>query len=624
MSESYTRLGASLLLLLVVSLLAGCGTLSSYQTEKKTPDAATNLDSGNKPDQEKIDQTSPRVTSNVPSSGTTGMAPSPSPDRNQFSPLVKPQPIEPQGENTAKMSNEDRLDLALEYCEAANSFWERGELDSAVDALDKAYALILKVETDDDLNLLQQKEDLRLTISKRIVEVYASRYTVAAGISKAIPLVMNGHVLKELESFKTREKDFFLNAYRRSGKYRPGIVKALREAGFPEELSWLPLIESGFKVRALSTARALGMWQFIASTGYRFGLKRDNWIDERMDFEKSTQAAIAYLRELHKIFGDWTTALAAYNCGEYAVLNRIKTQKINYLDNFWDLYEKLPRETAAYVPRFMAVLHIVNNPAAYGMTLPPLDKGMEWEEVMVDKQIELKSISEQVGIAYEPLEELNAELRRNLTPEGVYGLRVPVGMGAVLLSKLAAIPAWCPPAHAYIVHRVKKGETVKSISARYKAFPEDVISLNNLKRGEQVKPGMKLKIPAEKEKAVAQVKKPSVKQTVPEEKPIKYVVKKGDSLFQIANRFNTNVKEIQSQNRITKADVHVGQVLWITPGGKENCPPGDTKNYTVKEGDSLYFIARKHQMNLADVLKLNNLTPQSTILPGQELQVRAN
>ena len=179
MSESYTRLSASLLSLLVLSLLAGCGTLSSYQTEKKTPDSETKLDSAKKPDQEKIDQVSPRVTSKVPSSGATEVAPSPSPDRNQGSSLAKPQPTGTQGENTAKMSNEDMLDLALEYCEAANSFWERGELDSAVDALDKAYALILRVETDDDPNLLQQKEDLRLTISKRIVEVYASRYTVA-------------------------------------------------------------------------------------------------------------------------------------------------------------------------------------------------------------------------------------------------------------------------------------------------------------------------------------------------------------------------------------------------------------------------------------------------------------
>jgi len=101
-------------------------------------------------------------------------------------------------------------------------------------------------------------------------------------------------------------------------------------------------------------------------------------------------------------------------------------------------------------------------------------------------------------------------------------------------------------------------------------------------------------------------------------------VKKGDSLYQIASRFKINVKQIQSQNRLKNTEVHVGQVLWIPPAGSESCPPSDTKNYTVKEGDSLYFIARKHQMNLDDILKLNNLNPKSAIFPGQELQVRAN
>jgi membrane-bound lytic murein transglycosylase D len=616
MSGLNNRLGASLLLLLVLSLFAGCATLSQYQTEKKASD------SEKKSEQEKPDQVSPPVASNEPSSSQTATALSSK--SKQILPPVKPQPSGIQGENAAKMSEEDLLDLALEYCEAANSFWERGELDSAIDVLDKAYASILEVDADDDANLLQQKEDLRLTISKRIVEVHASRFTVAAGISKAIPLVMNHHVRKELESFKTREREFFLNAYRRSGKYRPSIVKSLREAGFPEELSWLPLIESGFKVRAHSSARALGVWQFIASTGHRFGLKRDNWIDERMDFEKATQGAIAYLRELHQIFGDWTTALAAYNCGEYAVLNRIKTQKINYLDNFWDLYEKLPRETAAYVPRFMAVLHIVNNPADHGMTLPPLDEEEEWEEVTVNKQIELKSVAEHLGVPYEQLEEMNAELRRNLTPEGVYALKVPVGMGEVLLSKMNAIPAWCPPAHAFIVHKVKRGETVKSISARYHALPEDVMSLNRLKRSGKLKSGMRLKIPAGKEITVAQVKNPSAKQIVAEEKSIKYIVRKGDSLFQIANRFNITVKEIQSQNNLKDADLHIGQILWLPLAGQESCPPPDAKKYTVQEGDSPYLIARKHQMSLPDFLELNNMSTRSTIFPGQELQIRAN
>ena len=150
------------------------------------------------------------------------------------------------------------------------------------------------------------------------------------------------------------------------------------------------------------------------------------------------------------------------------------------------------------------------------------------------------------------------------------------------------------------------------------------MSLNRLQREGQLKPGMKLKIPSGKEIAVAQVKNPSAKQVVAEEKPIKYIVRKGDSLFQIANRYNITVKDIQSQNRLKNADLHIGQILWIPPAGQEICPPADAKKYTVKEGDSLYLIARKHQMNLPDFLKLNNLTTQSTIFPGQELQIRAN
>jgi len=161
---------------------------------------------------------------------------------------------------------------------------------------------------------------------------------------------MNDHVAREIRSLQTVERNFFIDSYYRSGMYRPHIVAQMKKAGLPEDLSWLPLIESGFKVKALSRARALGLWQFIASTGYRFDLRRDRWVDERMDLERSTDAAINYLTTLHDLFGDWTTVLAAYNCGEANVLRVIRQQHVNYLDNFWDLYTRLPAETARYVP----------------------------------------------------------------------------------------------------------------------------------------------------------------------------------------------------------------------------------------------------------------------------------
>jgi len=236
------------------------------------------------------------------------------------------------------------LDQALDLCQASQEFWQKGELENALGALDQAYSLILEVETHDVPKLIQQKEDLRFMISKRILEIHASRTTVVNGKHNAIPLTLNKYVQKEIDRFTSgREIDFFVESYKRSGKYRPQILKELKKAGLPAELSWLPLIESGYKANALSRARALGLWQFISSTGYKFGLKRDKYIDERLDFEKSTIAATQYLNELHQIFGDWTTALAAYNCGEGKVLRVIRSQNINYLDNFWDLYELLPR-----------------------------------------------------------------------------------------------------------------------------------------------------------------------------------------------------------------------------------------------------------------------------------------
>ncbi len=271
--------------------------------------------------------------------------------------------IGPEGAAAPAQKVQTDLDDALDLCQLSQDYWQQGELENAVDALDRAYALILSVDTSDQPKLIQQKEDLRFMISKRILEIYASRNIVINGNHKAIPITINRHVQAEIDLFtKGRERRFFVDSYKRSGRYRDKIVESLQEAGLPQELSWLPLIESGFKVNALSRSRALGMWQFIPSTGYKFGLSRDKFIDQRMDPERSTRAAIEYLKELHRLFGDWSTVLAAYNCGEGRVLRLIRGQNINYLDNFWDLYQRLPRETARYVPRFLATLHILNNP----------------------------------------------------------------------------------------------------------------------------------------------------------------------------------------------------------------------------------------------------------------------
>ncbi len=397
--------------------------------------------------------------------------------------------------NESGDENQNLLDAALELTEASQEYWADGEVEDAIDALDEAYALILKVDTGDNPKLSQQKEDLRFLISKRIMELYASRHATVNGNYKEIPMAMNDHVEREIKQFQTVERDFFVESYKRSGRYRQEMVQALKEAGLPEEISWLPLIESGFKSRALSRSRALGLWQFIPSTGYKFGLKRNSWIDERLDPEKATAAAIAYLKELHRIFGDWATVLAAYNCGEGSVSRVIRDQKINYLDNFWDFYERLPRETARYFPRFLAVLTILKDPVKYGFTLGEPDKPASYDRVTIERTIHLKSVANRLHISLEELTTLNPELRRDATPDVPYALKVPSGKRDELLAGLDAMPKWSPPKMAYVVHRVRRGETLSLIALRYRTSIQRIMEANRMMRGHYIRAGQRLRIP---------------------------------------------------------------------------------------------------------------------------------
>jgi len=459
----------------------------------------------------------------------------------------------------AEEKDQAMLDSALDYCNASQEYWSEGNFEQAIATLDQAYTNVLKVNTHNNFELIQQKEDLRFTISKRILEIYASRYTAVNGNHNEIPMTMNKYVEREIKRFQGPERKFFIASYRRSGKYMDQIRKDLKEAGLPDDLAWLPLIESGFKVKALSRARALGLWQFIPSTGYKFGLKRDTWIDERLDPQKATTAAIAYLKELHQIFGDWTTVLAGYNCGEGTVLKRIRNQKINYLDNFWDLYQQLPQETAQYVPRFLATLHILKDPEKYGFTLDELDDPLSFEEVEIEKPVQLKAVAEKLNVSFKELSELNPELRRYVTPPTLYSLKVPGGMGEGLLASIDDIPKWIPPENEYVYHRVKKGETLSLIALRYRTSVKNIVWANNIQRQHFIREGQRLKIPL---RGISQQRMYASNDELLNDGT--YRIKKGDSLWLIARRFNTNTKKLQRINNLQTTRLSVGQVLKIS------------------------------------------------------------
>ncbi|MFH2064378.1 MAG: LysM peptidoglycan-binding domain-containing protein [Pseudomonadota bacterium] len=512
------------------------------------------------------------------------------------------------------------FDRALDFCEASQDFWQKGELDNALNALDQAYALIIDIDTSDDPKLIQQKEDLRFLISKRILEIYASRNIVVNGNHKAIPMTMNKHVQAEIDRLtKGRDREFFIESYRRSGRFRPYIIEKLRQAGLPESLSWLPLIESGFKPQALSKARALGLWQFIPSTGSKFGLKRDIYIDERLDPDKSTMAAIEYLKELHQIFGDWTTVLAAYNCGEGRVLRIIRSQNVNYLDNFWDLYERLPWETARYVPKFLATVYIVNNMEKYGFQdikpYPPY----EYEAIEVTKQIYLQGIANHLQKPLSELTCLNPELRYKMLPPDPYLLKIPNGTKDTLIASIDMIPEATPPQHAFVYHKVNKGQTLSTIAGRYKTTVNAITAANRIIHKNHIVAGTLLKIPQHGRGVASSF---AGIDHGPALRASSHTVKSGDSLWNIARRYGTTTKKIQANNNLTSTNLTVGQVLKLPGKTMSSAPVKKYKKYSVKSGDSPYNIATRYNMPLQQFLTINNLSSNSMIYPGQMLYVK--
>jgi len=455
-------------------------------------------------------------------------------------------------------TDQKRIDDALYYYQEALESWNSGEPDKAIESLDRSYQIICSIQNEEDPEITQQKEDLRLLISKRILEIYASRSHPQMGRSREIPLAMNQYVAREIKRFQTTERKFFTKSFRLSGRYRPYIVEEMKKAGLPVDLSWLPLIESGFKTKALSKARALGLWQFIASTAYRYDLRRDRWVDDRMDPELSTKAAITYLKVLHDLFGDWTTVLAAYNCGEGNVLRVIRQQHVNYLDDFWDLYPRLPLETARYVPRFLAALHIIKDPEKYGFDDLERDEPLRSEKVQVNKQMRLKDIARTLNVPQNTLEELNPSLRYKATPNYPFMLNLPLETSEMFLANLEQIPKWKPPQRAYVVHRVRFGETLSGIAMKYRVPVRRIVHANGLRSASRIRAGQRLKIPLRGQIILASTPPSSDSGST-----IHYRVKRGDSLWLIAQRFNTTVAKIKALNQIQSNFLQAGQIILV-------------------------------------------------------------
>ncbi|MCP9456199.1 MAG: transglycosylase SLT domain-containing protein [Nitrospira sp.] len=317
--------------------------------------------------------------------------------------------------------------------------------------------------------------------------------------SYSIPIVFDEMVERHLRFFHTSIRNRFEQWLTRLSRYRPYIEAIFAEFNLPSDLIYLSLVESGFNPYAYSRAKATGPWQFIKSTGKLYGLRIDDYVDERRDPIKSTVAAARYLRDLYDLFGTWPLAMAAYNAGEGKVLRAL--EKVQG-ETFWDISHTtlLRQETKQYVPRIMAATIIARNPERYGFMVDAVAPH-QFEEVVVDRPLHLRAIAHHTGIAYEELRLLNPELRRDATPpdDRAYHLKVPVGTAEKVRRVLAHIPTYkFPPLRPQVKqakatsprwYRVRTGDTLEKISKRFRIPIATLKARNNLSRSSSLKVG---------------------------------------------------------------------------------------------------------------------------------------
>src|SRR5712692_8350052 len=376
----------------------------------------------------------------------------------------------------------------------------------------------------------------------------------AKNISHDLPLTVNDQVLSFVNFFQTpRGRVIVETGLRRAGRYREMISRVLREEGLPQDLIYLAQAESAFQPLALSRAGARGIWQFVAYRGQQYGLRHTWWIDERQDPEKATHAAAQHLRDLYKLYGDWYLAMAAYNCGPGNVQKGI--ERTGYAD-FWELYKRnvLPRETKNYVPIILALTLIAKDAPHYGIAVEP-ETPTESDVVKPGRAIDLRLVAETIDVDVATLRTLNPELLRMATPDDpVFMLHLPKGMAGKFSAEIADIPAdkWV----SWRRHRVEAGETLTSISKKYRVTAASIAAANDLERNEGLTPGDKLIIPAARPAEESK------------SKLVRYRVRKGDTLGGIADQFSVTAEDVRKWNGLKAGKISRGQVLRIyTVGG---------------------------------------------------------
>jgi len=404
---------------------------------------------------------------------------------------------------------------------------------------------------------------------------------------------------------------------KRSEKYLPYIREVFEEKDLPVDLIYLPFVESGFNVLAYSRAGAAGLWQFMPGTGKHYGLRVDWWMDERRNPYLSTHAAAQYLEKLYCDFNDWYLALAAYNAGEGRVARAMTSSGH---DNYFDLINGpyLSKETRDYVPKFLAVLKIVHNLEELGFEPVDWESAPNLKELAIKPGTDLLALSRECNMGWDQFKTLNPAFRRQVSPsDSTASVMLPAEKYQTARSFLDSPGS---RTHAgYQRYQIKSGDSWWKISSRFDVPVGILKSLNNTSSN-LLRVGQHIIVPASgsSESAVASATTQDHAQ-----RRGTYIVQRGDTLSQISRKFNVNLNTLMASNGISNPrSLKAGQRLYI-PGPLQTAqePGGKQINYQVRNGDTLWGIARRFGVQASDLQKWNNLSHNQIIRPGDKIRV---
>jgi membrane-bound lytic murein transglycosylase D len=446
-------------------------------------------------------------------------------------------------------------------------------------------------------------------------------------LEREIPLTYNSTIHQFVEYFAYRKPSFTKTMLERKGVYFPIYEKYLKKYGLPDELKYLSLIESGLNPKVISRAGAGGLWQFMPKTArIDFGLRIDEYVDERFDPEAATEAACKYMRQLYRIFGDWHLVLAAYNTGPGNVRRAIR--KCNGGQTFWAIYDCLPRETRGYVPQYIGMLYMINHADSHDIFAENVETAIPHDTIQINSFLDLDKLASLSSINLEEIQKLNPQILTHILPGHTrnFSLKLPKSDMAFFKANRQAILDSATKIQTYFVESPQQNtEVLASNNSEERA----IIITTPVMGASSSEPKMVVE---------QELVEDDIEDVVINKKPKKqyYTVRKKDNLTEIAERFDVEIYDIKVWNHLHKSTIQPGQRLVILKERavtsqikyarsnhreKEAVKKGKTKFYSVQNGDTLWNISQRYGGISIDKLKKLNGIKGNVVKAGMKIRV---